>query len=220
MVTRSNAPLVAKLKQAEEAENEVHRLESLAAEAPSLRVELARSQRQENRDLNRKAATAQAQKAVDCAMEKQFEVPGMLETVAKMVYSLYTILKDIDADRREASRYMGIVNRMDYEEDLENSEAEQQEMGRDPSSVEYLVASRHGQARIKTLLGQLDPNFNYLRDCNLDEPLRRDVANFVLAHVVAPETAIQDKLSQDRAIQPPPTVTGVPPTITTAPNTP
>ena len=127
----------------------------------------------------------------------------MLETVAKMVYSLYTLLKDIDADRREAMQYMSIVDRMNYQEELEIAEEEQQEMGRDPKGLEYMIASRHGQSSVKELLDALDSGFSYLRDCDLDEPLRRDVANFVLAHVISPERVDQDKISQNQAIEAP-----------------
>ena len=51
---------------------------------------------------------------------------------------------------------------------------------------------------IKDLLETLDPGFSYLRDCDLDEPLRRDVANFILAHVISPERVAQEKVAQDR----------------------
>ena len=185
-------------------------MENLASQAPVLRVELARTQRQEKRDHARKLANGQGRKAVECAAEKQRAIPGMLETVAKMVYSLYTLLKEIDTDRREAMQYMSIVDRMSYEQELEDAEAEQEEMGRDPKGLEYMIASRHGQSSIKELLDDLDAGFSYLRDCDLDEPLRRDVANFVLAHVVSPERVVQEKLSQDRVIDVPAEITQSP----------
>ena len=210
MVSGNNPTLVTRLRQAEEAENEVQRLENLAAQAPVLRVELARSQRQDKRDHTRKLADGQARKASECSAEKQRAVPGMLETVAKMVYSLYTLLKDIDTDRRESMQYMSIVDRMNYEQELEDAEIEQSEMGRDPKGMEYMIASKHGQSSIKELLESLDPGFSYLRDCDLDEPLRRDVANFVLAHVVSPERVVQEKLSQDRVLDVPAEITQSP----------
>ena len=43
-----------RLRKAEEAEYEVNRLESLAAEAPKLRLELARTQRRQEREGNKK----------------------------------------------------------------------------------------------------------------------------------------------------------------------
>ncbi len=197
------------LRRAEEAESEVNRLGSLAAEAPRLRIELARSQRRNERNGNSQSAREQARREISAAKERQADVPLTLETVSKLVYSLYSLLKDVDAHRKEALRLMGIVDRMDYEEALEAGEDEQKEMGRDPKGIEYLIASRHGQPRIKQMVDDLDPDFNFLRNCDLDEPLRRDVANFIMAHVVSPERTNQERatasaaVSQDRSIPQP-----------------
>ncbi len=197
------------LRRAEEAESEVNRLGSLAAEAPRLRVELARSQRRQERNGNSQTALGQVRREMAAAKERQAEVPLTLETVSKLVYSLYSLLKDVDAHRREALRLMGIVDRMDYEEELEAGAEEQKEMDRDPKGIEYLIASRHGQPRIKQMCDELDPDFSFLRNCDLDEPLRRDVANFIMAHVVSPERGNQDRaaasaaVSQDRNIPAP-----------------
>ncbi len=192
MVNTYTSGLEEKLKQAEEAASEVNRLESLASQAPLLRAEVARAQRQEERDSNRKNAIERAKRAVAAAALKQDDVPATLETVSKMVYSLYSMLKDIDNHRKEAAQAMAIIDRMDYEEELEAGGEEQQEMGRDPKSIEFLVASRHGQTRIKQLLDQMDPDFSYLKGCEVEEPLRRDVANFVLAHVISPAKATRE----------------------------
>lgn len=192
MVNTYTSGLEEKLKQAEEAASEVNRLESLASQAPLLRAEVARAQRQEERDINRKNAIERAKRAVAAAALKQDDVPATLETVSKMVYSLYSMLKDIDNHRKEAAQAMAIIDRMDYEEELEAGGEEQQEMGRDPKSIEFLVASRHGQTRIKQLLDQMDPDFSYLKGCEVEEPLRRDVANFVLAHVISPAKATRE----------------------------
>ena len=198
MVNGFTSSLQEKLRQAEEAETEVQRLESVASEAPLLRAEVAKAQRQEERDLNRRSAMERAKRGIAGASEIQSEVPATLETVSKMVYSLYSLLKAIDNHRKEANQAMAIVDRMDYEEELESGAEEQQEMGRDPKSIEFLVASRHGQTRIKQMLEQLDPGFGYLKGCDVEEPLRRDVANFILAHVVSPERA-----APERAVIPP-----------------
>ena len=194
MVNGYTSSLEEKLRKAEEAENEVLRLESLASEAPQLRAEVAKAQRQDERDRNRRNAMERARAEVATASQKQGEVPATLETVAKMVFSLYSLLKEIDSHRKEANQAMAIVDRMDYEEELESGAEEQKEMGRDPKSIEFLVASRHGQTKIQQLLDQIDPDFNYLKGCDLEEPLRRDVANFILAHVVSPERAAQEKI--------------------------
>jgi cysteinyl-tRNA synthetase len=199
MVNGFTSSLEDKLRQAEEAENEVHRLGNLASEAPRLREELARAQRQADRERNRSNAMERARREIAIAAEKQAEVPAALETVAKMVYALYSFLKEIDSHRKDAYQCLAIVDRMDYEEALEAGAQEQKEMGRDPQSIEYLVASRHGQARVKQLLYELDPDFAYLKGCEVDEPLRRDVANFILAHVVSPEM----RPGQDKTAAPP-----------------
>ena len=178
--------LAEKLKQAEEAENEVQRLESLAALAPTLRAQVAKAQREERRQRTRTAALQEAQRAVKSAAGKQAQVPSMLDTVCKLVYSLYNLLKEIDGERKTALESMAVVDRVDYEADMEVAEQEQREVGRDPKGLEFVVASKHGPTRIKRLLDELDPDFNFLKNCELDDAMRRDVANFVLAHVVSP----------------------------------
>ena len=95
---------------------------------------------------------------------------------------------------------MGVVDRMDYEEELEAGEEEQAQMGRDPKGLEYLIASRHGQPRIKQLVDELDRDFGFLRGCNLEEPMKRDVANFILAHVISPERVNQERTAATEAI--------------------
>ncbi len=188
------------LRRAEEAESEVNRLGSLAAEAPRLRIELARSKRRQERDGNSQTAMEQARREIVAAKERQSDVPLTLETVSKLVYSLYSLLKDVEAHRKEAKRLIAVVDRMDYEEELEAGEDEQNQMDRDPKGVAYLIASRHGQPRIKQLLDELDPDFSFLKNCDLDEPLRRDVANFIMAHVVSPERANQEHAAASAAV--------------------
>ena len=204
MVNGYTSTLEEKLRRAEEAENEVNRLETLAAEAPQLRAAVAKAQRNAERDRNRSAALERARREVVAGSEKQAGIPANLETVSKLVYSLYSLLKEIDAHRKEANQAMAIVDRMDYEEEVETGGEEQEEMGRDPKSIEFLVASRHGQARIKEMLDQIEPDFNYLKGCDLEEPLRRDVANFILAHVVSPEKIIPEKITVPPAPAPDP----------------
>ncbi len=194
MVDINATSLEEQLRRAEEAAQEVNRLESLASQAPQLREKIAKIQRQEERERNRSNALELAQQEIAAASEKQLGVPANLDTVAKLVYSLYTVLKEIDGHRKQAYQAMSVVDQMDSEQELEELGEQQKELGRDPQSVEYLVASRHGQTRIKQLVDQLEPEFNYLRGCDLDEPLRRDVSNFILAQVVTP-----DRLSGERS---------------------
>ena len=206
MVEGVDSHLEDRLRKAEEAEREVSRLESIAAEAPTLRLELARTQRRQEREENKKIALDQARKEIQSAQERQADVPLTLEMVCELVSSLYSLLKDVDSHRKEATRLMGIVDRMDYEEELETGEEEQAELGRDPQGLEYLIASRHGKPRVKQLVDELDSDFGFLRDCDIDEPLKRDVADFILSHVISSErlnqerTAAADAISQDRNV--------------------
>lgn len=187
MVTRINNDLQERLRKAEEAETAVQRLGPLASEAPNLRVELARAQRQQGWDRARKNAMEESRRKMDLVHEKQHQVPQMLEEVSTMVSTLYHLFKEIESHRREALEQMAIVDRVDYEAELTDAEAEQEGMGRDPSSIEYLIASRHGYARVKKLMDEYFPHFSYLKDCDLDDPMRRDVAQFILSHVVPTE---------------------------------
>ncbi len=189
MVNRVNSELQERLRKAEEAENAVQKLGNLASEAPTLRVELARAQRQQGWDRARKNAFEESLRKMNTVIEKQGRVPQMLEEVSTMVSALYNLFKEIESHRREAMEHMAIVDRVDYEAELADAEAEQIQMGRDPSSVEYLVASRHGTVRVKKLMEEAYPGFNYLKDCDLDDPMRRDVAHFILSHVVPLEDA-------------------------------
>ena len=184
MVSRINNDLQERLRKAEEAENAVNRLGNLAAEAPALRQELARAQREQGWDRARKSALEECTRKMEIVYQKQAQVPQLLEEVSTMVSSLYQLFKEIDVHRREALEQMAVADRVDYEAELTDMEAEQEAMGRDASSVEYLVASRHGYARVKKMLDDQFPNFSYLRDCDLEDPMRRDVAQFVLSHVV------------------------------------
>ena len=184
MTTRINNDLQERLRQAEEAENAVQQLGNLAAEAPVLRKELARAQKQQGWERARKNAHEECTRRMNLAYDKQSQVPQMLEEVSTMVSALYQIFKEIDTNRRSALEQMAIIDRVDYEAELTDLEAEQAALGRDPSSVEYLVASRHGYARVKKLMEQSFPHFSYLKDCDLEDPMRRDVAQFILSHVV------------------------------------
>ena len=80
MVNTYTSGLEEKLRQAEDAADEVSRLAALASQAPLLRAEVARVQRQEERDANRKNAIEQAKRAVAAAAKKQHEVPATIET--------------------------------------------------------------------------------------------------------------------------------------------
>ena len=48
----------------------------------------------------------------------------------------------------------------------------------------YALAAKHGDVKIRQMLEDLDPEFNFLRNCYLDEKLQRDLADFVIKHAV------------------------------------
>ena len=86
---------------------------------------------------------------------------------------------------------MAIVDRIDYETEVEEGEAHEISLDRDPRGLAYALAARHGDVRVKDLPEDMEPGFGYLKGCDLTEPLYRDVAKFVLQHAVdSPEAEI------------------------------
>ena len=191
MLSGFDSSLDARLKQAEEAENELVRLQPLAAEAPKLRLEKAKLQKQQERERAKESAMQVVRKGVQAASEKQARVPELLDAAGTAVKALYLVVKEIDGHRREATNSMAIVDRIDYEIEVEEGEEHEISLDRDPRGLAYALAARHGDARVKDLLSDMEPGFAYLKDCNLAEPLVRDVAKFVLEHGVStPDTEL------------------------------
>ena len=62
MLEISEARLEERLRQAEDAEGEIHKLQSLASEAPQLRLDKAKQDLQEEQDLSRQNSIDQARK--------------------------------------------------------------------------------------------------------------------------------------------------------------
>lgn len=178
-----------RLKQAEIAEREVQRLQPLAAEAPQLRMAKIKAERETQRRQAREESTARAQECIQAATERQIAVPDLLGSAARAVIDLYSVLKDVDAHRRKAMEALAVADRVDYDIELEEGEAHERSLDRDPRGLAYALAARHGEARIRQMLEDLDPGFSLLRGCNLDDPLYRDVANFVVRHAVPKEAA-------------------------------
>ena len=104
---------------------------------------------------------------------------------------LYTLIKDIDSSRRQAMEALSIADRVDYDIELEEGEEHERSLDRDTRGLAYALAARHGDTKVKQMLEELDPNFTMLRGCNLDEPLYRDVANFVVRYAVPDEAPPQ-----------------------------
>ena len=180
-----------RLRQAESAEREVQRLEPLAAEAPQLRLQKAKAQKEEERKRAKDESIYKAKNAAQTASDKQKRVPDLLGQAAHAVIELYTLLKEIDSSRRQAMEALAVADRVDYDIELEEDEEHERSLDRDTRGLAYALAARHGDTKVKQMLEELDPEFTMLRGCNLDEPLYRDVANFVVRHAVPQEATTQ-----------------------------
>ena len=183
MMNGYDKALEERLRTAEQAELEVTRLQPLASEAPQLRAEKAKTQRTAERQRARETAMNQAKQAVEAAHDKQTLVPELLGNAARAVNELYGALREIDARRQEAMQSLAVADRVDYDAELEDGEAHEAALDRDPRGLAYALAGRHGDARVSKLFEELNPDFSMLDGCNLDDPLYRDVANFVMDRV-------------------------------------
>lgn len=196
MVNGFDDGLQDRLKQAEIAEREMQRLQPLASEAPQLRLQKAKAQREQERLHAKEDALTKARTAVQTAADKQNQVPDLLNQAARAVIELYTLLKDVESSRRQAMEALAIADRVDYDIELEEGEEHERSLDRDTRGLAYALAARHGDARVKELLEDCDPGFTMLRGCNLDEPLYRDVANFIVRHAVPKEAPPSGLISQ------------------------
>lgn len=187
MVNEFDESSIERLKQAESAEREMQRLQPLAAEAPQLRLQKVKAQREAERRRTKEGAMAKAKSAIQAATDKQNRVPEKLEQAARAVVELYTLLKDVAGSRRQAMEALSIADRVDYDIELEEGEEHERSLDRDTRGLAYALAARHGDAKVKQMLEELDPEFNMLRGCDLEEPLYRDVADFVVRHAVPKE---------------------------------
>ena len=180
-----------RLRQAESAEIEVQRLQSLASEAPQLRLQMAKAQKENERRRSKEESLIQAKRATQSAADKQIRVPEVLDRAANAVMELYTLLKDVDSSRQQALEALAVADRVDYDIELEESEEHERSLDRDTRGLAYALAARHGDTKVQQMLQDLDPDFSMLQGCNLDEPLYRDVANFVLRHAAPKEASAQ-----------------------------
>lgn len=189
MLRGFDSSLDERLKTAEKAESELIRLQPLAAEAPMLRLEKAKAKKRQERERAKETAMQAVRKAVQAAAEKQTRVPELLEAAGRAVRELYAAVREIDSHRREASESLAIVDRIDYEVEVEEGEEQEIAFDRDPRGLAYALAARHGDPRVRSLLEELDPGFGFFKDCELVEPLYRDVAKFIIEHAVASPSA-------------------------------
>ena len=197
MLSGFDASLDERLRQAEKAENELLKLQPVAAEAPKLRLEKAKVQKLQERERAKETAMKVVRQAVQAASEKQQRVPDLLETAGQAVRELYTVVREIDGHRREASESMAIVDRIDYEIEVEEGQEHEIALDRDPRGLAYALAARHGDTRVKGLLADLDPGFTFLRDCDLTEPLYRDVGKFIIEHGVSSPAAELEAMEEE-----------------------
>ena len=189
--------LTQRLRQAEQAASAMEKLESLASQAPSLREQVSILQRMEEREQHRQTALERARVALAAANEAQANLPDIVVNAANLVSQLARTLREVDTYRREATTALSVVDRMDYEDDMDNF-AEQQQLqqqqlpdedappGRDAQSIRMIIASRHGSARVKQLIEQMAPGFEVFAGCDLDaDPMRRELTNIIMAQLAA-----------------------------------
>ena len=180
MLDRAEISLEERLKQAEDAEGKVHRLQSLAAEAPQLRLEKAKQEVQGERERVRTTSMEEARKQIETATEMQTRVPTLVEHAVTASHELYTLLQEIYSHRQEATKCLAMADRIDYENELEEAEEHEDALNRSTKGLDWALASRHGDARVRKLLEELSPEFSYFLGCRLESHRRRELANFIL----------------------------------------
>ena len=200
--------LAQRLRKAEEAAAYVERLESLASEAPALREQFTFMQRIEERKQHRLDAIERAKYALDAANQAQENLPEIIASAANLVNRLASTLREVDTFRREATAALSVVDRMDYEDELEEiSDAQEQDesdgLSRDPQSTRMIIAARHGSTRVRQMIDQMSPGFDVFAGCGLDAaPMRRELTTMIMAQLAAEAEA--NRPPQRRAAPPPP----------------
>ena len=210
MADGSTSDLAQRLRKAEEAAVYMERLESLASQAPALREQVTLLQRMEERKRYRNEAFERAKVALEAAEQAQQNLPSLVADAANLVDQLARILREVDTYRREAMTSLGVVDRMDYEDELDQAlEHEQQNadedspIQRDAQSIRMIVASHHGSARVRQLIEEITPGFDVFAGCDLDRmPMRRELTNLIMAQLAA--EAESNRQQQRRPAPPPP----------------
>ena len=180
--------LTQRLRQAEQAVNAMEKLESLAAQAPNLREQVTILQRMEEREQHRQAALGRARAALAAADEAQANLPDIVANAANLFGQLARILREVDTYRREATTALSVVDRMDYEDDLDNivEQDDDSPLARDAQSIRMIIASRHGSTRVRQMIQEMSPGFEVFAGCDLDaDPARRELTNLVMAQLAA-----------------------------------
>ncbi len=205
--------LTQRLRKAEEAAAYVERLESLASEAPALREQVTLLQRIEERENHREDALNRAHTALQAANEAQEQLPAIIESAANLVDQLARTLREVDTFRREATAALSVVDRMDYEDEIDQlPESTDEDDGsiRDTQSSRMIIAARHGSTRVRQMIDAMSPGFEVFSGCNLDAvPMRRELTTLIMAQLAAEAEA--GRPQQRRAPPPPPPVSMVDP---------
>ena len=177
-----------RLKQAEMAERELARLQPLALEAEELRLKQQQAAKFADSLRRKDQAIAEDQQLVEAAGARQVEIPDLLNEASQAVSLLFAAMKDVSNKRRRAAEALAVVDRVDYEVELAEAGEEEIARNRDPRGLAYALAARHGDSRVQLMLEELDPGFDLLRNCNMNDALHRDVASFVTGHVTAKQS--------------------------------
>lgn len=198
--------LTQRLRKAEEAAAYVERLESLASEAPALRERVTLLQRMQEREQHRDDALERAQTALAAANEAQGNLPEIIASAANLVNQLAITLREIDTYVREATTSLSVVDRMDYEDEMERVAepigGEDDETARDPQSARMIIAARHGSTRVRQMIDQISPGFEVFAGCDLDAvPMRRELTTMIMAQLAS---EVESSRPQQRRAAPPP----------------
>ena len=199
--------LTQRLRKAEEAAAYVERLESLASEAPALREQVSILQRMEERERHREDGLERARFALEAANRAQQNLPEIVAGAANLVNQLAETLREVDTLRREATAALSVVDRMDYEDELDQiPEAQEGEQdggfARDPQSSRMIIASRHGSTRVRQMIEAMCPGFEVFAGCDLDAvPMRRELTTMIMAQLAA---EVEASRPQQRRPAPPP----------------
>ena len=202
--------LAQRLRKAEEAASYMERLETLASEAPTLREQVSLLQRIEERENHRKDAIENARYALSAAAEAQRELPDLVANAANLVNQLARALREVDTFRREATASLSVVDRMDYEDELDRAMEEHEgdednPMHRDAQSIRMLVASRHGSTRVRRMIDEMSPGFEVFAGCNLNaDPMRGELTTLIMAKLAAEAEASRGPSPASRRPAPPP----------------
>ena len=202
--------LAQRLRKAEEAASYMERLETLASEAPTLREQVSLLQRIEERENHRKEAIENARLALDLAAEAQRQLPDLISGAADLVNQLARTLREVDTFRREATAALSVVDRMDYEDELDRAMEEHEgdqdaPIQRDAQSIRMLIASRHGSTRVRRMIDELSPGFEVFAGCNLNaEPMRSELTTLIMAKLAAEAEAGRPQAARRPAPPPPP----------------